>query len=97
METKTTQVGTLLTMLRLLDKYDITHSKLNRKHGLNRMSLRTIQQGRDLPLAHNHYFKVLLGELETLRIKYQKLRDADRHHEIKEVMFSVMKQELLGA
>jgi len=89
------EVGTLLTMLQLLDRLGVTDSMLQRKHGLNRASLNTVRKGGVLRNAHEHYFKVLLGELEWHRELCRKRMDADGHRRIKEVMFEVMLREVL--
>ena len=92
------KMGTLLIMLTYLDKkYEFLDSLLERKYGLSRMSLAKIRKGGDLPLAHNHYFCTLLAMLDALRQRYHVAMDADSHREVKDLMFEVMKRELLEA
>lgn len=93
METSKKEVGTLLTLLQLLEKYDYTDSKLEQQHCLSRMSLRKIRQGKDLPNAHAYYFKVLLTIVNGLLMESRRQMDDERHHYLKDVMFSVMLRE----
>lgn len=93
MEANNKEVGTLLALLQLLEKYDYTDSKLEQQYGLSRMSLRKIRQGRDLPNAHAYYFKVMLGILKGLLDMSKLKMDEDLHHRLKDVMFKVMLQE----
>lgn len=91
-------MGTLLMMLTYLDKkYEFLDSRLERDYGLSRMSLAKIRKGGDLPLAHNHYFRILLAMLEALREGYRVTMDVDSHREVKNLMFEVMKREFLEA
>lgn len=94
---KKQESSTLLMMLTYLDKkFEFLDSLLERKHGLSRMSLAKIRKGGELPYAHEHYFKVLLGMIESLRMKHYEAKDAEQHREVKDFMFKVMKRELLG-
>lgn len=77
-------------MLQLLSKLGVTDSMLNRKYGLNRTSLYNIRNGNKLPYSHDHYFKMLLRELEYHRQESRRNLDDVRHRMIKETMFDVM-------
>lgn len=80
-------------MLMLLSKYGVTDSMLNRKYGLNRASLNSVRKGGKLRNSHEHYFKVLLRELEYHRLIFRRIMDEDNHRLIKETMFWVMCRE----
>ena len=90
---KKKEVGTLLAMLKLLDRYGVTDSMLERKYGLNRKSLYTVRKGGMLRNAHSHYFRTLLAELNWHREICRRKMDDDGHRMIKETMFAVMLRE----
>ena len=81
--------NTLKRMLDFLHKIGVNDYTIEMTTDLNRMSLRTIAQGKNLKIAHEFYFRTLL-----------KLLEEKRHDEgsgmqdlIKNFMFSVMIDE----
>ena len=83
------ETSTLNRMLDFLHKNGVNDYTIEMTTDLNRMSLRTIAQGKNLKIAHEFYFRTLL-----------KLLEEKRHDEgsgmqdlIKNFMFSVMIDE----
>lgn len=93
MEANINEMSSLLIMLQLLGKFDVTDSMLNRKYGLNRASLNSIRKGGRLRNSHDHYFRMLLRELEHQRQICRIKADAANHRLIKDTMFWVMSSE----
>lgn len=93
MEANINEVGSLLIMLQLLGKFGVTDSMLNRKYGLNRASLNSIRKGGRLRNSYDHYFRMLLRELEYQRQICKLKVDVDNHRLIKDAMFWVMSRE----
>ena len=81
-------------MLDFLHKNGVTDTELERNYGLNRMSLRSICQGKDLKKVHNFYFITLLQRLQDKLDTYIVKGDEKLQESIHNFMFSVMKQEV---
>ena len=80
-------------MLDFLHKIGVTNTWLEINRGLNRKSLWSIAQGNDLRNAHEFYFHTLLQLLNDKMEETVKKYDVVMQESIKNIMFSVMKQE----
>ena len=80
-------------MLDFLHKNGVTDTELERNYGLNRMTLRSICQGKDLKKVHSFYFRTLLQRLQNKLDTSIVKRDEKMQESIHNFMFSVMKQE----
>ena len=80
-------------MLDFLHKNGVTDTELERNYGLNRMTLRSICQGKDLKKVHNFYFRTLLQRLQDKLDTSIVQGDEKMQESIHNFMFSVMKQE----
>ena len=87
------ETSTLNRMLDFLHKNGVTDTELERNYGLNRMSLRSIWQGKDLKKVHNFYFRTLLQRLQDKLDTSIVKGDEKMQESIHNFMFSVMKQE----
>ena len=87
------ETSTLKKMLDFLHKNGVTDTELERNYGLNRMSLRSICQGKDLKKVHNFYFRTLLQRLQDKLDTSIVKGDEKLQESIHKFMFSVMKQE----
>ena len=80
-------------MLDFLHKNSVTDTELERNYGLNRMTLRSICQGKYLKKVHNFYFRTLLQRLQDKLDTSIVKGDEKMQESIHNFMFSVMKQE----
>ena len=87
------ETSTLKKMLDFLHKNGVTDTELERNYGLNRMTLRSICQGKDLKKVHNFYFRTLLQRLQDKLDTSIVKGDEKMQESIHNFMFSVMKQE----
>ena len=85
--------NTLKRMLDFLHKNGVADTELERNYGLNRMTLRSICQGKDLKKVHNFYFRTLLQRLQDKLDTSIVKGDEKMQESIHNFMFSVMKQE----
>ena len=89
------ETSTLKKMLDFLHKNGVTDTELERNYGLNRMSLRSICQGKDLKKVHNFYFRTLLQRLQDKLDTSIVKGDEKLQESIHNFMFSVLKQEFV--
>ena len=87
------ETSTLKKMLDFLHKNSVTDTELERNYGLNRMTLRSICQGKDLKKVHSFYFRTLLQRLQDKLDTSIVKGDEKMQESIHNFMFSVMKQE----
>ena len=80
-------------MLDFLHKNGVTDTELERNYGLNRMTLRSICQGKVLKKVHSFYFRTLLQRLQDKLDTSIVKGDEKMQESIHNFMFSVMKQE----